>query len=76
VPEPKASEAQIMALVLLAAGLVLAAPVVGRAGLPRAADLLMAGAAAAGVGSFLLAARDTRRAARAAGRTPDRRDTP
>lgn len=58
------SEALLAALVLLAAAFVLAAPVVGRAGHPRAADAAMALAAACGFGAFAWTALVTLRAAR------------
>ena len=70
------SELAIAALALSAAGLVLAAPLLGRVGYASAADAVMAGAAACGVGSFLLAARATVRAARAPSRpTAEPEDT-
>jgi len=58
------SELAIVCLVLVAAALALGAPLVGRWGAATAADLMMATAAAAGLGAFALAARDTVRAAR------------
>jgi hypothetical protein len=58
------SEAWIVALVLLAVGLVLGAPLIGRFGHPDAADAMMVLAAAGGLGAFLLAGRATLRAAR------------
>lgn len=58
------AEAPIAGLALLAAALVLCAPLAGRAGSPLLADLLMAGAAFAGLASFALAGRATLRAAR------------
>jgi hypothetical protein len=58
------SERGLMGLVLASAALVLAAPVVGRAGHERAADLCMAVAAGAGLLSFAVAALYTFRAAR------------
>jgi hypothetical protein len=62
------SEVSIAVLVLSAAGLVLAAPVLGRIGQAAAADAAMAIAAACGLGSFLLAVRATLRAARSPSR--------
>lgn len=61
------SELPLVASVLAAAGLVLAAPVIGRAGHPVAADLAMAAAATCGLGSFVLAGVATWRAARRRG---------
>ncbi len=58
------SDLPLAVLVLAACALVLAAPVLGRAGHPLAADLAMLGAAAAGTASFVLAALATLRAAR------------
>jgi uncharacterized membrane protein YccC len=58
------SDAPVAVLVLVAAALVLAAPVVGRAGYARAADTAMALAAAAGLLSFVWVAVHTLRAAR------------
>ena len=57
-------EAAIALLASGAAALVLAAPVLGRLGLPAPADLAMAGAALCGVAAFAVAARDTWRALR------------
>jgi hypothetical protein len=61
------SDARLGALVLLAAALVLAAPVVGRAGHPRAADGAMALAALCGLGAFFWTALVTLRASRRGG---------
>jgi hypothetical protein len=58
------SDAGLAALVLLAAALVLAAPVAGGAGHPRAADAAMALAAGCGLGAFGWTALVTLRAAR------------
>jgi hypothetical protein len=58
------SDAWLAALVLSAAALVLAAPVVGRAGHPRAADAAMLLAAGCGLAAFAWAALATLRAAR------------
>jgi hypothetical protein len=58
------SDALLAALVLLAAALVLAAPVAGRAGHPGLADAAMALAAACGLGTFAWTAWITLRAAR------------
>jgi hypothetical protein len=58
------ADASIAALALLAGALVMCAPLVGRAGSALLADLLMAGAALAGLASFALAGRATLRAAR------------
>jgi hypothetical protein len=58
------TELAIVALVMSAAGLILAAPVLGRSGAPGWADVAMFGAAAAGVGAFGLAGMQTLRAAR------------
>jgi hypothetical protein len=60
----RASDVPLAACALAAAALVLAAPVLGRAGHPVAADLAMAAAAACGVASFVLAGLATLRAAR------------
>ena len=57
-------EFAIVSLVLVAAGLVLAAPLLGRYGAPVAADVAVGGATAAGVGAFFAAAYNTLRAAR------------
>ena len=57
-------ELAIVSLVLVAAGLVLAAPLLGRYGAPGAADAAVAGATAAGVGAFFATAYNTLRAAR------------
>jgi hypothetical protein len=59
------TDAAIAVLVMAAVGLVLGAPMLGRRGLPELADLAMLGAAACGVGSFVLAGLHTLRAARA-----------
>lgn len=64
---PADSGSPVAALSLLAAALVLGAPLAGRGGSPRLADLLMAGAALAGLASFALAGWAT---LRAAGRRP------
>jgi hypothetical protein len=64
------SDLPLVALVLAAAGLVLAAPVLGRAGHPAAADLAMGAAAGCGVASFTLAGWATLRAARRSRRVP------
>ena len=58
------AETPIALLALAAAVLVLFAPVAGRSGSPRLADLLMASAALAGLASFALAGVATLRAAR------------
>ena len=58
------SDAWIVALVLLAAALVLSAPVLGRIGYETAAGAAMALSALCGLGSFLLAGHATLRAAR------------
>lgn len=58
------SELAIVCLVLVAAALVLVAPVLGRWGAASAADGMMAAASAAGVAAFAIAARDTLRAVR------------
>lgn len=65
------SDLPLAVLVLSAAAFVLAAPVLGRLGHARAADLAMAAAAASGVASFGLAGVATFRAARR-GRAPRR----
>lgn len=52
----KGSDTILAALVLVAAGLVLSAPVLGRAGFPIVADVVVSAAAASGVAAFLLAA--------------------
>lgn len=62
------SDLSLALLVLGAAGCVLVAPVLGRAGHPGAADLAMGAAAVCGVASFALAGVATLRAARRAGR--------
>jgi hypothetical protein len=65
------SDAPLAAIVLCAVGFGLLAPVLGRLGLPRAADAAMALAAVCGVGAFAMAALATVRAAR---RPPPPRD--
>jgi hypothetical protein len=60
----RGSDVPLAACALAAAAFVLAAPVLGRAGHPAAADLAMAAAAACGVASFVLAGLATLRAAR------------
>jgi len=57
-------ESAIVCLVLMATGLVLVAPLLGRYGAPRAADVAMGAAAAAGVCAFVAATLETLRAAR------------
>ena len=52
----KNSDTILAGLVLIAAGLVLTAPVLGRSGFPFAADVVVSAAAASGVGAFLMAA--------------------
>lgn len=64
------SEAGIVVLVMIAAGSVLAAPVIGRLGAPLLADIAMWLAAGCGVAAFGLAGLGTLRAAR---RDGDRR---
>jgi hypothetical protein len=58
------ADALLIALVLAAAGLVIAAPLLGRYGHPSLADVTMAAAALAGLGAFVLAGVNTVRAAR------------
>jgi hypothetical protein len=58
------TEVVIVALVVAAAGLILLAPLLGRAGAPGWADVVMALASGAGVGAFVLVAVVTVRAAR------------
>jgi hypothetical protein len=60
----------IALFVLLASGLVLAAPVFGRIGHAAVADAAMALAAACGLGAFLLAGIATLGAARSKARAP------
>jgi hypothetical protein len=62
------SDAPFALLVLAGAALVLAAPVIGRAGYGRLADVLMGLAAGAGVASFAWAGALTLRASRRAAR--------
>ncbi len=64
-------EGALLPLVMASAALVLVAPVVGRAGWERMADVCMGAAATAGLLSFGIAARHTFRAGRrgAAGRS-------
>lgn len=69
------SDSWIAALALSAAGLVLAAPVLGRIGYEGAADAAMVLAAASGLGSFLIAGRATLRAARS-GRSAREQEDP
>ena len=54
----------IVSLVLAAAALVLAAPVLGRNGFRAAADVTMAAAALAGVSAFVVVMVDTLRSSR------------
>jgi hypothetical protein len=61
---PARSDSTLAGIVLAAAGLVLAAPILGSTGHPVAADLAMLAAAAGGLASFALAACATLRAAR------------
>ena len=58
------SEIAIVLLVLTAAALVLAAPVLGRNGFRGAADIAMAFAALAGIASFAVVMVDTLRSSR------------
>lgn len=58
------TETRIVMFVLAAAALVLTAPVVGRAGAPALADLVMGLAALCGLAAFSAAAAHTLRAAR------------
>jgi len=58
------SDLPLAAFALAAAAFVLAAPVLGRAGHPTAADLAMVAAAGCGLVSFALAALATLRSAR------------
>jgi hypothetical protein len=57
------TEIAIVVLVMVAAGLILLAPLLGRGGAPGWADAVMGIAAGAGVGAFVLAAVHTCRAA-------------
>ena len=61
------TEVVIAALVMAAAALILLAPLLGRVGAPGWANVIMALAAGAGVGAFVLAAVVTCRAARRPG---------
>lgn len=61
------SDLPLAGCALAAAGLVLAAPVLGRTGHPLAADVAMLAAAGCGVASFVLAGVATLRAARRRG---------
>jgi hypothetical protein len=61
------TEVVIVALVVAAAGLILLAPLLGRAGAPGWADVVMAIASGAGVGAFVLVTVVTVRAARRRG---------
>ena len=63
----KGSDLPLAVSALAAAALVLAAPLLGRAGHPLAADLTVAAAAASGFASFVLAGFATVRAARRRG---------
>jgi uncharacterized membrane protein YhaH (DUF805 family) len=63
------SEAWIAVLALVAAGLVLVAPVLGRTGHAGAADVAMAIGATCGLVSFLIAAAATVRDVRAKARS-------
>jgi hypothetical protein len=63
----KSGDATIVGLVLVAAGCVLAAPVLGRAGAPLLAEAAMWIAAGSGIAAFALAGAATHRAARRAG---------
>ena len=67
------TEIALAALSLAAAGLAMLAPLLGRAELPRAADVAMASAALCGVAAFALAGVHTLRAARRRAPTPARR---
>jgi hypothetical protein len=59
------AEVWIAALALSASAFAMAAPVLGRSGYAGAAEVVVALAAACGIGSFLLAGIATLRAARA-----------
>ena len=65
------TEAAIAVLALAAAGLVMGAPLLGRAGMPLVADAAMASAALCGAAAFVLAGIHTLRAARRGGLTPE-----
>lgn len=58
------TEIVIAALGMAAAGLVIGAPILGRLGLPRLADVIMVSAALCGLGAFAVAGVHTLRAAR------------
>ena len=58
------TETAIAALVMLAAALILLAPLLGRGGATTGANVAMALASCAGLGAFVLAAISTCRAAR------------
>ena len=74
------AEIAIAVLSLAAAGLVILAPMLGRAELARAADVAMASAALCGVAAFALAGVHSLRAARRRSPSPapaaERRDQP
>lgn len=72
----RGSDVPVATLALVASALVLAAPVAGRSGHPRLADVLMATAALSGVASFALAGFHTLRAARRRDARPGRRTEP
>jgi TRAP-type mannitol/chloroaromatic compound transport system permease large subunit len=68
----KNSDTILAVLVLIAAGLVLTAPVLGRSGFPFAADLVVSAAAVSGVGAFLMAAAHSLLHLRTPARVPKR----
>lgn len=70
------SDLVLVALVLLAAGAVLLAPVAGRSGWPGLATALMLVAAGAGTASFAVALAATLRAARRPAGPPPEREEP
>jgi hypothetical protein len=61
------AETTIAVLAMAAAGLVIAAPMLGRLGLPHLADLAMASAALCGLAAFAAAGLHTFHAARRGG---------
>jgi len=70
---PDRTEAAVAILALGAAGLVIAAPVLGRAGAPLLANAAMAGAATCGLASFVVVAVHSFRQGRRPARDPSPR---
>lgn len=72
----KNSDTILAVLVLTAAALVLGAPVLGRAGFPFVANVVVSVAAASGVAAFLMAAAHSILRVRTVSAKPARREGP